>query len=156
MKIYDTIMEMPVKKVAIVVVCAVIILIFLVQALFVNQVFSIINRNITHFDQLFKQDEIEHNKDLREFDEHHAYDMQMSAHNDEQFHMTNFAPHQERGCYFLKNIKRFEAMQAMAYVKHTETARHLVEFELKESRDALKVALEKHEFDPALCKPVVL
>lgn len=156
MKFKEAFMGMPVKKAALLVVCAVLFLMFIVQTLFINQIFSIINRDITHFERLFKQDEIEHNNDLREFDEHHAYDMQMSAHNNEQFHMTNFAPNQDRGCYYLKNIKRFEAMQAMPYVKYTEAARHLVEFELKESRDALKLALEKNEFDPALCKPVVL
>jgi hypothetical protein len=156
MKFKEAFMEMPVKKAVVLVVCTILFLMFIVQTLFINQVFSIINRNITHFGQLFKQDEIEHKKDLSEFDEHHAYDMQMWAHTSEQFHMTNFAPHQDRGCYYIRNIKRFEAMQAMAYVKHTQAARELVEFELKESRDALKVALEKHEFDPALCKPVVL
>jgi hypothetical protein len=156
MKFKEAFMEMPVRKAVVLVVCTVLFLMFIVQTLFVNQVFSIINRNITHFDQLFKQDDKEHNKDLREFDEHYAYDMQMSAHTDEQFHMTNFAPPQERGCYYIRNIKRFEAMQAMAYVKRTEPVRQLVESELKESRDALKVALAKHEFDPALCKPVVL
>lgn len=156
MKFKEAFMEMPVRKAAVLVVCTILFLMFIVQTLFVNQVFYIINRNITHFEQLFKQDDIEHNKDLREFDEHYAYDMQMSAHNAEQFHMTNFAPDQERGCYYIRNIKRFEAMRAMTYVKHTEAVRLLVENELKESRDALKVALAKHEFDPALCKPVAL
>lgn len=154
MKLYNAIMEMPVKKVAVIAICTFLVLMFMAQSLFVNQVFSIINRSITNFENIAKDDDNEFNKDMREFDEHRAYDAQMSAHNSDRLNLSILASPQEKGCFHEKTVKRFETMQSMAYVKHSEAARSNVEFELKESRDAIKTAIAKHEFNPSLCNQV--
>ena len=156
MKIKEAIMEMPVKKAAVLAACSIIFLMFVVQSLFVNQVFSIINRTITGFERIAKDDARELDKDLRETNEQMAYDAQMTAHNTDYLNLSILATPQEKGCYHVKNIKRFEAMQSMAFVKHYDAASRSVEYELGQSRKAIKEGIEKHEFDPALCKEVVL
>jgi len=156
MTIKEAILAMPVKKAALLAACLIIVFLFLVQSLFINQVFSIINKSVTHFERIAKADKNEVDKDFREFDEQRAYDRQMTDHNSDRLQLSILASPQEEGCYHLKNIKRFEALQTFTYVKHSEAARNNIQSELRESRDAIKVLKEKNEFDPALCKPVVL
>ena len=156
MTIKEAILAMPVKKAAVIAVCVILLILFLVQSLFINQVFSIINRSVTHFERIAKEDTDDMNKDFSEFDERRAYDLQITDHNSDRLQLSINASPQEEGCYHLKNIKRFETMQSLAYVKHSNIARDNIESELRESRDAIKTLEAKHEFNPALCKPVAL
>lgn len=156
MTIKEAILAMPVKKAAVLAACFIIVILFLVQALFINQVISIIDRSVTQFERIAKSDKAEVDKDFREFDEQRAYDRQITEHNSDRLRLSITASPQEEGCYHLKNIKRFEAMQTFAYVKHSKAARNNIQSELLESREAIKMLNEKNEFNPTLCKPVAL
>tara|TARA_R110000868_G_scaffold277858_5_gene537651 strand:+ start:725 stop:1195 length:471 start_codon:yes stop_codon:yes gene_type:complete len=156
MKFKDAFMKTSVKKAAVLSICAILFMMYLIQSVFVNQVFSAINRNITQFENIFKQDVIEMNEDARKFDEQRAYDNQMSEHNTDRLNLSILATQQEVGCFHEKNIARFEAMKSLAYVKRSESARRLVEFELKESRDMMNTINKTHLFDSSLCNKVDL
>ena len=151
MKFKDAFMEMPVKKAVVLIVLAILFLMFSIQTLFINQVFSIINRSITHFERMAKNDEQELDKDLREVNEEIVYDRARSAHETEYLNLRSDAPPQAKGCFNWKSIKQFEAMLTLPYVKHQQIARSAVERQLRESREAVNQAVVKHEFDPTLC-----
>lgn len=151
MRFKDTFMEMPVKKAVVLVVLSILFLMFAIQSLFINKIFSIINRSITHFEHIAKDDKRELDKDLREVNEEIAYDRARSAHETEYLNLRSDAPPQAKGCFHWNSIKQFEAMLTLPYVKHQQFARAAVERQLRESREAVNQAIAKHEFDPTLC-----
>ena len=152
MRLKDAFLEMPVKKAAVLVVFAILLVMFVVQALFINQVFTIINRSVTRFEHMANEDKRELANDLREVDEEIAYNRARSAYEKDISNLPHDASPQVRGCHHMKIIERLEAMHNLPYVKQYKFAHDAVENHLFDSHEAVNMALERQQFDPMLCE----
>lgn len=151
MNIKEIILDMPAKKMVLFGFVLLLAVIWLVQSLFVNQVISVLNRGVTYFETMAKADTDEAANDMRETDEQMQYDQLMSEHHSAQLNLSVLATPQQRGCYQANNIKLFEKMKSIAYVKHHPQELTYIASEIKESQEAIDQLTKDHQFDPNLC-----
>lgn len=152
MSIKEAILNIPIWKVAVSLLAICLLLVFFIEYAFMKTVFSTINHSITYFEKSANEDKKEIDSDIKDVNERQQYDAAMSEYSSAELHIHFDASNQERGCFNFKNIKRFEAMQKLAYVKQHAFAKKSVDEYLLEYRLKAKNGFDNHEFDPKLCE----
>lgn len=152
MNIKEILLDMPAKKLVLFGFVALLAVIWLVQSLFINQVLSVLSHGVTYFERMAKEDTNEMANDMRATDEQMQYDQMISDHHSAELSLSVLATAQQRGCYHANNIKLFEKMKTIAYVKHHPQTLTYISNEISESQEMVNQLIKSHQFDPTLCE----
>lgn len=153
MKIQEEMGNLPVWKVVIIFLLAISLLFFVVEELFIGRIFSVLNKGITHFEKIAKEEKDEIDRDYDEFDEKEAYDHAMYEINGMMMNNYQFIdkPRYMRTCNVLLMQKKLEKLYELPFVKKRDYVQGLLASRINLIKKEIDSEIEKYHFDPDKC-----
>lgn len=131
------------------------LLIFGIEEIFMSRVFNLLDRGITHFEMVFKDDAKDIDRDYENFNEREIYDKAQSEINREYIEESVTETTQEYNCNIKKRINNLEKLLALPYAQNNKGAHDGTIKEIELNRKFLDKAIVKGNFDSSLCKDAV-
>ncbi len=150
MNIREKVLKLPVWKAGVIVFLMAMFISIGVEELFISKVFHILDKSLTHFDTVFKEESNEVDRDYRNFKEQQAYDSAESKVNELIFGNPDFS-HQGIACNAVKANKILSSMAEFATAKKHNYLRNRIDERINENKKRIDQYTQDKSFDPSKC-----
>lgn len=150
MTIREKMLKLPVWKAGLIVLLIAMFISIGIEELFISKVFHILDKSITHFDKVFKEESNEVDRDYRDFKEQQAYDSAESKVNELIFGNPDFS-HQGIACNAVKANKILSSMTEFPAAKKHDYLRNRIDERINENKKIIDQYTQDKSFNPSKC-----
>src|SRR5262249_8548952 len=123
---------------------------FAMEEIVINRIFNMFDKNITHFEHVFKEEASEYEKDYQERKEQEAYDQAESNIHQLEFG-SNFTSQWEN-CRRVKQNSLRQQEFDLPYVKKHPAVKEWTIKDINRTQRYIDEAIKNKEFDPTKCE----